>query len=267
MTKLSFSALPAQPVPGEPISGWECQEFRLLSSRAAEAAETRIEVGQDDVIELVLEDGSSILATEEDLAGYGFRPNRSGDGVEITTALSPPDVATRDGAGRWLLRSLRLWRNPVGAGVHALAGTLQDMKLAGNGTPGWYQFTADAQALGNRLDVLPKTSEPVLLLIHGTISSTAGSFAGLFGPACWPQLRQLYGDRSNSSFSADMKADATLSIQQNIRETVRKRGSRGDQLGPAAGVSEQDKLSITPYPNQIDWTGRQIWTIHDCHLH
>lgn len=195
MTVLSFSAMPVQSKPDGSPDGWSCDEFRLLSSRSADIEASSVDVGADDVIELVLEDGSSILATEEDLPLYGFQPRRSGDGIEITTALAPPDALSRDGAARWVLRSLRLWRNPVGAGVHALAGSLQDKGLAGDGTPGWYRFGADAQALGARLEHVPSSNAPALLLIHGTISSTAGSFSGLLGQDSWPQLRRLYGDR------------------------------------------------------------------------
>jgi hypothetical protein len=49
-------------------------------------------------------------------------------------------------------------------------------------------------------------------------------------------------------------------IQQRIRDTARKLGSGGEQLGPVAGVPGTCSLSVSiaQYLNLVDWTGRSM---------
>ncbi len=50
------------------------------------------------------------------------------------------------------------------------------------------------------------------------------------------------------------------SIQQGIRDTARRLGNGGDQLGPVAGVPGKCSLSVSiaQYLNLVDWTGRRM---------
>lgn len=174
--------------------GWGSQEWRLATARSSAGEPVSVDLIDDEVIELELDDGSSLFLLADQLESYGFRPSRSaGGGIEIGVFLQPPDAgSSRDGLGRWALRALRLWKNPVGAGVFAAAGAAEDARLGQR--RGWYRFEAGAEP-AKRLDTLPAATEPVLLLIHGTFSSCPGSFSGMFGGDAWQRLRGRYGPR------------------------------------------------------------------------
>jgi tetratricopeptide (TPR) repeat protein/pimeloyl-ACP methyl ester carboxylesterase len=172
---------------------WCGTEWKLSQIRGGAGEKVERELNDDDVIELEMEDGNVLFLAPDQLQDYGFQPSRSGDAIEIGATLSVPDAASRDGAIAWTLRSIRLWRNPAGAVMHVIAGTLQDCSLGQR--RGWYRFGEQAVAEALDGNQVPSSADPVLLMIHGTMSSTPGSFGGLLRGRPLAQLRQLYGDR------------------------------------------------------------------------
>lgn len=222
MTILQFHAAAgqAQPQPGQPIEDWTCTEWRL--SHARSGADTTIvrEIDDQDVVELELDDGSVLFMASDQLESYGFRPSRSGGPIEIRPVLAPPDQSRGDRGGAWTLRALRLWRNPAGAAMKTLASTLQDRALGQR--LGWYRFGDQAVAI-EALPQLPPASAPVLLMIHGTYSSTPGSFGDLLQGATMQQLRTLYGDRlygfEHRSLT-DSPLDNALALAEGLPENL-----------------------------------------------
>jgi hypothetical protein len=63
-----------------------------------------------------------------------------------------------------------------------------------------------------------------------------------------------------AAMAEDLEDSDYTSIQQRIRDTARKIGSGGDQLGPVAGVPGKCSLSVSiaQYLNLVDWTGRAM---------
>ncbi len=63
-----------------------------------------------------------------------------------------------------------------------------------------------------------------------------------------------------AAMAQDLEGSDYTSIQQRIRDTARKLGSSGDQLGPVAGVPGTCSLSVSiaQYLNLVDWTGRAM---------
>jgi hypothetical protein len=195
MTTLVFAAETGpQQAPSEAhAQQWSCTEWRLSRARGAGETQVRREVGADEVIELELDDGTRLLLAEDQLADYGFTRSRAGEGIEIGPWLQVADAPRRDGAFGWALRSLRLWKSPAGMSMATLAGTAQDAVLQQR--LGWYRFGDQAQVVEPLPNGIAATDQPSLLLLHGTLSSTPGSFGGLLQGASLQGLRKLYDDR------------------------------------------------------------------------
>lgn len=194
MTTLSFAVESGNKAgkKAELDSSWRCTEWKLSQLRGGAGETVERSVGEEEVLEFELEDGSVVFLAPDQLGEYGFQPSRAGGAIEIGAALSVPGADSRDGGIAWSIRSLRLWRNPAGAAMHALAGTLQDLSLGQR--LGWHRFGDQAVPV-EALQAVPPSKDPVLLMIHGTISSTPGSFGGLLQGQPLEQLRKLYVDR------------------------------------------------------------------------
>lgn len=207
--KLILNLQSAPPV-AETIADWAAQTY-VLGATARGVAQTpqQVQLAPDDVLEIELENGTRLLVAGEDAERYlGRVAGRGADAagaitVGATLRLSGahlPPSTSRDGVGAWALKSLRVFRQgPAGIATMAAltaAGSAQDWVLEQR--RGLYRLQTDQWKL-SPLDKMPYSAEPVLLFLHGTISSTAGSFRGLWGEQAEvdarAQLAQLYGDR------------------------------------------------------------------------
>lgn len=156
----------------------DVRTFRLGAARAAEGAAVRVEVAEDDVVELELEDGIRLWVRADELADYFPQPPARGveqAGLTITPQLSLGPVS-RGLLGKLVLKALRLIKTEVAAGAAlAVARRIEDKLPHG---PGLFRCTTD------RFDLLPPGQipgdRPILLFIHGTFSTTEGSFADLW---------------------------------------------------------------------------------------
>lgn len=186
------------------LSGWEAEVFALggVSRGAADAAEPLV-LAPDDVLELQLADGTSILVAAADAERYlgsaTARDGERGNAIQVgqTLRLSgtrQPEGMARDGFGAWILKSLRIYRKgPAAMTALAAAGTFQDAQLEDR--VGLYRCATDAFGL-SKVDALPESSEPTLLFLHGTASSTEGSFGDLWkNDGYRRQLAASYGPR------------------------------------------------------------------------
>lgn len=170
-----------QEVPG----GWVVEEYRIAAARGpgAPAAE-RVSVPPETVVEIVLEDGSQILVTAEDAARYLGEPDRgTGDGVIRVGAGLRLGGASRDGFGAWLIQSIRVFRKgPAAMSAVSLAGTFQDRILEQR--LGLYRCSTDRFEL-QPVEAIEPSDQPALVFIHGTASSTRGSFEALWTSETW----------------------------------------------------------------------------------
>lgn len=177
-----------------------------LTLRGAVATEHRLEdVDDSAVLELEWEGGvrewTSVGRLRQELQR---RPgDRSGDRAEKSGELRIPAVRrgpfTRGGFG-WVLRGLKVLRVDLAAeladlGAQALVERLESRLQPG---PGLYACPADldlqpTHRLGGDGVTFPAV-RPALVLIHGTASSTLGSFGRLAGTMEWDDLRSRYGD-------------------------------------------------------------------------
>lgn len=197
MIKLSFMVESASDAAGRSgsVGDWTCQEWAIGGTRGSPGPKVQQEIKDDAVIELELDQGEVLFLCPDQLGDYGFQASRSGDPIDIGPSISFPGIGSRDGISTRALRALRLWRNPAGAAMEVLAGALQDWSLGkdtkGTTAQGWYRFGEHATRLAPGVAT---SSSPALLLIHGTMSSTSGSFIGLMQGNPLERLRKRYGD-------------------------------------------------------------------------
>jgi len=152
-------------------------------------------VAPDDVIEMELDGGVRLWSSVEYMKDdFGLKASRDASGadvLDITTQL--PLGGPSRGVGDWVIRGLKV------LGVD-IAGTLTDFvadKVEGQLTPGPGLYRC-SPARVNDLTAPKKLNgkQPTLIFLHGTGSSTQGSFGELWtGPgARIGDIVKLYGD-------------------------------------------------------------------------
>jgi len=169
------------------------EAVRFEATRDATAEDHVIEdLKDDDVIELTFEDGIRHWATLSEFKqefGAGISRGASVDEIVVPGRLFV-GTATR-GGGSWVLKALRVFDfDPAEKTASAIA-TLYDNKLVRK--PGLRRFTSP-DTLGAEVgpDDLP-TTKSALIFIHGTASTSTGSFGKLRGDV-WQDLCDQYGE-------------------------------------------------------------------------
>ena len=187
--------------------GKELPNFRvsdavqLTSDRASATYEYIRDLDDDDVVELIFEDNIRRWVTVAELEkDYKYSLSRGeADGVieiptQLPTVTSKPQ--TSRGVAAWTLKALRVIKfDPVKATASAIAATW-DAKLMPK--PGLYRLTEAGILNGRKPLTNPQaeigTGKPILLFLHGTFSSTEGSF-GKLPQNVWERLHKQYGDQ------------------------------------------------------------------------
>ena len=201
--RLAFTRDPLASAGDCPVTpGWHSDTHVLSGARGIGSCRTVLDIGAADVVQLLLCDGSSLLASALDLPRYLGPAAPARDGapatIDVGLALRPQGVrpapgASRDGLGAWMLRALRVYRSGTGAMTAlAAAGAFQDRQLEQR--LGLYRCGIEAGAM-SAVASLPAGPEPVLLLLHGTAASTPRSFGGLWRNGLAPRLAAQYGNR------------------------------------------------------------------------
>lgn len=186
------------------LTQWPAEVYELDGLSRGEAERTVPEALKPDaVLELELANGTRILVAAGDAARYLGAAARRGDGkpgpIEVGQVLRfsgpcRPAGASRDGLSAWLVKGLRIYREgPAGVTALIAAGTFQDAQL--DDRNGLYHCVTDAFGL-SKVDAVPASAEPTLIFIHGTASSTEGSFKDLRTNGKYrEQLVATYGPR------------------------------------------------------------------------
>lgn len=185
-------------------AGWTVEAYELdgMSRGAAERVVPEA-LAPDAVLELELANGRRILVAAADAERYLGPTTARGDGqpgsLEVGQVLRlsgprAPAGLARDGLGAWIIKSLRIYRQgPAGMTALIAAGTFQDATLDDHN--GLYRCAADAFGL-SPIAALPAAAEPSLVFLHGTASSTAGSFGELWNNDRYrTRLAKAYGTR------------------------------------------------------------------------
>ncbi len=194
---------------GDLVGATLATEVRVDAARGASSgsvSESLDGVRDDTVLQLELEGGVEWWTTAGELAeciaeasmadGRGGEDSGLLRGILTIPQFLPFGDRTRGGGGL-LLRVLRRFDvDPPAGGAKALARRLEDRL---DPAPGLYRCPRP-DGLGARIESFSEISGrgPVLILLHGTASSTEGSF-GAFGTderlPDWSRLQETYGDR------------------------------------------------------------------------
>jgi pimeloyl-ACP methyl ester carboxylesterase len=197
----------------------------LLAGAVRGNAEPQTEKLSDgDLVELEFDDGIKWFGPSdmlEDLFPGGLQRNRDGEEVfEITGDLEHPD-ATR-GFGKAVLKVLNVFAREKGKEeekekkkslVKELAAHIE-RKILGMDVGLW--------SVRDNLSLVPyeepNTAAPILLLLHGTGSSTQSSFEGLPGTSLWKYWQDTYG-KNILAFQHETLSKSPL---ENVADLVKK---------------------------------------------
>jgi tetratricopeptide (TPR) repeat protein len=154
-------------------------------------------VADDDLIEMELDGGLRLWSSAEHLrTDFGMKASRDGSGtemLEVTTQLPLGGGQSRGVVGDWIIRGLKVLGVDIAGKITDFVGDKVEGQLAPG--PGLYRCSPS-----KRGDLQPARKlnggKPTLVFLHGTASSTDGSFGELWsGPSARiGELVSVYGD-------------------------------------------------------------------------
>lgn len=158
-------------------------------------------VSDDDILEIELEGGvrlwQRVDRSREDFRG---QLSRSKDNDDLLIPRTLQFGPTERGATSMAINGLKI------IGVDIVDETADNVALAiaekieaqlAEDGPGLYRCP-DPNALGEKVETAAETTLPLLIFVHGTASSTSGSFGKLTSPEsnnAWKRIKESYGER------------------------------------------------------------------------
>ncbi|HYK05310.1 MAG TPA: CHAT domain-containing protein [Thermoanaerobaculia bacterium] len=229
-----------------------------------------VEVNDDDVVELQFDGGVVQYIRADDLAKESPKRRDAATGGDV---IEVPAQFRRGGPSRgtfdWILKGLKVFRIDPAKELANLgeAELVKRFETKTEPKPGLYRVDKE----GTLVDPLEPDdltgSGPFLLFVHGTASSTNGSFGGIFikrpekgdagsaaGPTEeWTKLRDVYGDRilalQHRTFSESPVENALYTIER-LPKGARVHlvtHSRGGLVGELLGLKNISDASISVF--------------------
>ncbi|MFT4092280.1 MAG: CHAT domain-containing protein [Niabella sp.] len=188
-----------------------------ISSSRAEGDENIISLTNKDYVQLIFEDATSWFGNADTLAELfpeiSFK-TRSAKGVVELPMHVQADDASRSIASQVALKIFKKFsKKAVGSGMIKIAEALQKKSLEGRS--GLYIIDENFEL---QLFRHQNPAKPALLFIHGTASSTKGSFSGLTEGTVWQEIQKIYGQ----NILAFEHETLTKSPLQNVLELLNK---------------------------------------------
>lgn len=169
------------------------QSYVFSSSRSISETHT-LEFGDKDYLEFVFDDDTTWMGSPDiihDLFPRAANQTRAaGEAFEIPMYLES-DSATRGLFGDIALKILNVFTKQAVAGKVVDIATGLEKKMLENKS-GVYAIDADFNLSKTNIT---ETVKPLLVFIHGTNSSTAGSFAELRDTELWKYMQSMYEQR------------------------------------------------------------------------
>jgi len=180
-------------------------EFRTGRARTVQQAET-VSVNSDDVVEIEFADGPRLWLRGDDYRQQFARTSsRGGTAEEVQPVPEGLDMLPRGmqsrGPVKWAVKSLKVLGVDLEQKTAVQIGKLVDGRTSPE-RPGLGLYRCSMNTGKFSLTPLEAIKQPAdqpfLIFLHGTASSTWGSFGGLWSAARFQELevlRQSYGDR------------------------------------------------------------------------
>lgn len=152
-----------------------------------------IEVDDDDLIELEFEGGiRQFIRAREFRADYALPTSRDADDTIVVPTRLGSSEQQRGIVGDFILKKFRVLGLPLeGIAASAVASHFESKIEAGLHRWSTNELGPTVENLDN-----PAGDEPILIFLHGTASSTVGSFGGLAEqPDVWQGLQEKYAGR------------------------------------------------------------------------
>jgi len=200
----------------------QVRTYQFQFARAADAKPLTLEASDDDVAVIELEGGirlwTSVQRLREDF------PAPTARGKKSKECVLPPSLqvgnSSRGLVGSLLFKTLRVMKVDVpGEAAHVIAEKVEDLLKDG---PGLYRCAQDRfllELLSHPSETL-SASKPVLLFIHGTASSTEGSFGGLWEAQQTALRKNLFQPYDGNVLAFEHRT-LSQSPAQNALEIVR----------------------------------------------
>ena len=180
--------------------------FRLTPGTARDGSGDTVEVSGDTVVRVELDNGFVLWSRMDDLSrDFGTPPARDGDGSWEISRLTPRRAAANErGLAGLAVRILEFFGIDLAEKSAAALGEHFEEKLIGKHPPGFYRLDLAGEFSLKPVadtEVIPADAGPILVFLHGTASSTEGSFGKLWdggnleGARLRQNLQPLYGDR------------------------------------------------------------------------
>ncbi|WP_180129044.1 CHAT domain-containing protein [Rhodoferax sp. BLA1] len=189
-----------------PRFGGMAPSHRLIPGAARDGAGDQIEVAGNTVVRVELDNGFVLWSRVDDLAQeYGALPSRDAGAAWEFSRLTPrTSSAGERGLLGLAIRVLDFFGLDLAEKSARKLGQHFEQKLLGEHPPGLYQLDLSSDLTLRSLpdtSPIPSNQGPLLVFLHGTASSTAGSFGKLWEPGATEaaRLRQslapVYGER------------------------------------------------------------------------
>ncbi len=171
---------------------------RIAATRDGQADKLRLEAADDDVVEVEFADGVKLwMRVDEIPTELKVQPVRDSTGTLLIPSAVPIRVGAQRGLGSLILTGLRVFRvddSLAGLAARELAEKLESRRQPGDGL-----YACEQPGELEPAKLLAGT-DPILVLVHGTLSSTEGAFGKLTleagaGGAAWPEIKRRYGKR------------------------------------------------------------------------
>ena len=191
--------------------------YLLGSSTRGEAERHTITLKKDQLVEFVFEDNTVWFSSDETIQDV-FPEAAAIKSRSVDSDFQIPffiQTSTDDrGIGTVALRLLKVFtKKGVQKGVKELAADLEKKQLENK--IGLFRLDASFQF---QKDMAPDNNKPYLLFLHGTNSSTSGSFGEIVGTELWKYICQNY----EQNVLAFQHETLTKSPLQNVLDLVKQ---------------------------------------------
>lgn len=167
-----------------------------IDSSRAGVEPLELDLADDDIVQIILEDGLSQWVSFERLRqDLGSQLSRGGEPGELVLPPALRIGGPSRGAGDWAIKGLRVLKVDLAGMAGAAVAAHLEEKLDAPGLCRWMPGEGRPTTLE---DGDFPSGGPVLLFLHGTASRTEASFGGLAAPeqkVVRNGIRKLYDDR------------------------------------------------------------------------